>query len=197
MLPGLVSQVADCRLRRSNRIFLHASGSACGVPDSSLSNCHTNCSSGFRRRASRSSLTSAPGVKGEKEKLAGWVARTRPPAEPLSPRGPQPVPRRLQTGPAPLNGPPEPANGVRESWYALFCARGRAVVANRRMLYKVIIFNTLQETPSRYLRLLGGVRTTSSISALEFMELGSFTHANQPVVASLNSSTTLLWKSRV
>jgi|ERR1700674_3352 len=120
MLPGLVSQVADCRLRRSNRIFLHASGSACGVPDSSLSNCHTNCSSGFRRRASRSSLTSAPGVKGEKEKLAGWVARTRPLAEPLSPRGPQPVPRRLQTGPAPLNGPPEPANGVRESWYALF-----------------------------------------------------------------------------
>jgi hypothetical protein len=60
------------------------------------------------------------GVQGEKEKLAGWVARTRPLAEPLSPRGPQPVPRRLQTGPAPLNGPPEPPNAVPGSWYALF-----------------------------------------------------------------------------
>ena len=82
-----------------------------------------SCSSDFRRRA--------PGIprrasqEGEREKLAGWVARTRPLAEPLSPRGPQPVPRRLQTGPAPLNGPPEPRNRVPESWYALFAARGK------------------------------------------------------------------------
>ena len=33
------------------------------------------------------SLRSCPGS----EKKAGWVARTRPLAEPLSPRGPQPV----------------------------------------------------------------------------------------------------------
>src|SRR5437773_1711242 len=33
----------------------------------------------------------------KKRNLAGWVARTRPLAEPLSPRGPQPVLRRLRT----------------------------------------------------------------------------------------------------
>jgi hypothetical protein len=43
---------------------------------------------------------------------AGWEARTRPLAEPLSPRGPQPVPRRLRTCVAPHNGSPEPLGGV-------------------------------------------------------------------------------------
>jgi len=32
----------------------------------------------------------------EEEKLAGWVARTRPLSGPLSPRGPQPVLGRLE-----------------------------------------------------------------------------------------------------
>src|SRR6266849_8032480 len=57
---------------------------------------------------------------GKQEKLAGWVARTRPLAEPLSPRGPQPVLRKLLSLYVSPNGPPEPANGVRGSWYALF-----------------------------------------------------------------------------
>jgi hypothetical protein len=48
----------------------------------------------------------------QKEKLAGWVARTRPLAEPLSPRGPQPVLRRLRTRIARHNGPAEPLDGV-------------------------------------------------------------------------------------
>jgi hypothetical protein len=45
-------------------------------------------------------------------KLAGWVARTRPLAEPLSPRGPQPVLKRLRTCFEGLNGSPEPPGGV-------------------------------------------------------------------------------------
>jgi hypothetical protein len=45
--------------------------------------------------------------------MAGWEARTRPLAEPLSPRGPQPVPQRLRTCIASLNGSPEPQDGVR------------------------------------------------------------------------------------
>jgi hypothetical protein len=48
----------------------------------------------------------------QKMKLAGWVARTRPLAEPLSPRGPQPVPQRLRTCIEGLNGSPEPPGGV-------------------------------------------------------------------------------------
>jgi hypothetical protein len=47
-----------------------------------------------------------------KQKLAGWVARTRPLAEPLSPRGPQPVLRRLRTCMWSLNGSPEPPGTV-------------------------------------------------------------------------------------
>ena len=47
-----------------------------------------------------------------KKKVAGWVARTRPLAEPLSPRGPQPVLRRLRTLIADLNGTGEPLDGV-------------------------------------------------------------------------------------
>src|SRR5689334_15829483 len=43
------------------------------------------------------------------ENLAGWVARTRPLAEPLSPRGPQPVPVTLGSPPVCLNGPREPS----------------------------------------------------------------------------------------
>src|ERR1051325_3951387 len=39
--------------------------------------------------------------------LAGWVARTRPLAGPLSPRGPQPVLSKLRGGFAALNGSPE------------------------------------------------------------------------------------------
>jgi hypothetical protein len=48
----------------------------------------------------------------QKEKLAGWVARTRPLSEPLSPRGPQPVLRRLLTCMGSLNGSGEPPGGV-------------------------------------------------------------------------------------
>jgi hypothetical protein len=51
-------------------------------------------------------------VEGSKTKMAGWVARTRPLAEPLSPRGPQPVPQRLRICTARYNGSPEPLNGV-------------------------------------------------------------------------------------
>ncbi len=43
---------------------------------------------------------------------AGWVARTRPLAEPLSPRGPQPVPRRLRMSMKGLNGSAEPLDRV-------------------------------------------------------------------------------------
>jgi hypothetical protein len=51
--------------------------------------------------------------RGKQEmKLAGWVARTRPLAEPLSPRGPQPVPQRLRTRIEGHNGSPEPPGGV-------------------------------------------------------------------------------------
>jgi hypothetical protein len=45
-------------------------------------------------------------------KKAGWVARTRPLAEPLSPRGPQPVLDKLQTGYEALNGPGDPPAAV-------------------------------------------------------------------------------------
>jgi hypothetical protein len=48
----------------------------------------------------------------QKINLAGWVARTRPLAEPLSPRGPQPVLKRLRTYIEGLNGSPEPPGGV-------------------------------------------------------------------------------------
>jgi hypothetical protein len=44
--------------------------------------------------------------------MAGWVARTRPLAEPLSPRGPQPVLSKLQTRSVRLNGPPGPPTAV-------------------------------------------------------------------------------------
>jgi hypothetical protein len=119
MPPGLVSQVADCRSRRSNHRFLDASASPCGVPVFSLELSHELFFGFSTPRVEEFPDERTWSLRG-REKLAGWVARTRPLAEPLSPRGPQPVPRRLQTGPAPLNGPPEPANGVRESWYALF-----------------------------------------------------------------------------
>ena len=41
-------------------------------------------------------------------KLAGWVARTRPLTEPLSPRGPQPVLTMLENRYGALNGSGEP-----------------------------------------------------------------------------------------
>ncbi len=47
-----------------------------------------------------------------KTKQAGWVARTRPLAEPLSPRGPQPVLKTLRLCIACLNGSAEPLDGV-------------------------------------------------------------------------------------
>jgi hypothetical protein len=46
-------------------------------------------------------------------KKAGWVARTRLLAEPLSPRGPQPVLQTLRMLTGGLNGSPEPRDGVR------------------------------------------------------------------------------------
>jgi len=48
------------------------------------------------------------------KKVAGWVARTRPLAEPLSPRGPQPVLQRLRTLLVRLNGSAEPLERVPE-----------------------------------------------------------------------------------
>lgn len=48
----------------------------------------------------------------EKEAKAGWVARTRRLAEPLSPRGPQPVFLRVRACFVGLNGPPEPHSEV-------------------------------------------------------------------------------------
>ena len=45
-------------------------------------------------------------------------------------------------------------------------------------LSKTIFVNSLQETAFLYLPFLGWVRTISPISALEFMELASFTRDN-------------------
>ena len=45
------------------------------------------------------------------------LARTRPLAEPLSPRGPQPVIDKLREGLVWLNGPSEPKNRVLGLWY--------------------------------------------------------------------------------
>ncbi len=50
--------------------------------------------------------------RGKKKNQAGWVARTRPLAEPLSPRGPQPVLRRLRTCIGSDNGSAEPLDRV-------------------------------------------------------------------------------------
>jgi hypothetical protein len=47
-----------------------------------------------------------------KMKVAGWEARTRLLAEPLSPRGPQPVLQRLRRSVEGLNGSAEPPDGV-------------------------------------------------------------------------------------
>jgi hypothetical protein len=47
------------------------------------------------------------------KRVAGWEARTRLLAEPLSPRGPQPVLQTLRTFIGGLNGSPEPRDGVR------------------------------------------------------------------------------------
>jgi len=51
------------------------------------------------------------------KRVAGWVARTRLLAEPLSPRGPQPVLRSLRVACGALNGPLEPLGRVPQSWY--------------------------------------------------------------------------------
>lgn len=56
-------------------------------------------------------------ITGTGLRMAGWVARTRLLAEPLSPRGPQPVLRSLRVGCEWLNGPLEPLGGVPWSWY--------------------------------------------------------------------------------
>jgi hypothetical protein len=48
-------------------------------------------------------------------RVAGWVARTRPLSEPLSPRGPQPVLSKLRGGFASDNGSAEPEYRVRAS----------------------------------------------------------------------------------
>jgi hypothetical protein len=48
-------------------------------------------------------------------------------------------------------------------------------MAGQHLLYNVLLFNILRVTPFPYLSLLGRIRTTSPISALEFMELMSFT----------------------
>jgi hypothetical protein len=60
-------------------------------------------------------------------------------------------------------------------------------VANTLVIYNMLSFNILQESFSLYPPLLGGVRTTSPIPTLEFMELGSFAFDNSPAVTSLNS----------
>ncbi len=49
---------------------------------------------------------------GRSGKKAGWVARTRPLAEPLSPRGPQPVLQTLRGFFERLNGSREPQDRV-------------------------------------------------------------------------------------
>ena len=49
--------------------------------------------------------------------MAGWVARTRPLAEPLSPRGPQPTEAILEAIERLLNGPMAPKKAVPGSWY--------------------------------------------------------------------------------
>ena len=56
-------------------------------------------------------------IAGASLRMAGWVARTRLLAEPLSPRGPQPVLRSLRVECEWLNGPLEPLGGVPWSWY--------------------------------------------------------------------------------
>jgi hypothetical protein len=56
-------------------------------------------------------------IAGAGLRMAGWVARTRLLAEPLSPRGPQPVLRSLRVACEALNGPLEPLGRVPQSWY--------------------------------------------------------------------------------
>jgi hypothetical protein len=56
----------------------------------------------------------------KQRRLAGWVARTRPLAEPLSPRGPQPVLSKLQSPIVRLNGstgPPTAVPGTHQQQY--------------------------------------------------------------------------------
>ena len=68
----------------------------------------------FTAASSRGQFQTSP-CRGKKEgrPLAGWVARIRPLAEPLSPRGAQPVRLRLAGRPGALNGPREPIRGYR------------------------------------------------------------------------------------
>jgi len=68
-----------------------------------------------------SSETATPGKcpapSERSQNLAGWVSRTRPLAEPLSPRGPQPVVSKLRERRVRLNGPQEPKIEVLGFWY--------------------------------------------------------------------------------
>jgi hypothetical protein len=129
-----------------------------------------NCSLDFRRHAQ---VFFDARQEGEREKLAGWVARTRPLAEPLSPRGPQPVLRSLRCDPEALNGPPEPRNGVPESWYALFTPRAE-LARQTFSCYITYLFSMFyRKHPVGVHAFLEGFRTTSSSSASQFMELGS------------------------
>jgi hypothetical protein len=61
------------------------------------------------RRQKKATPGSGPASPREGSKI--WrvgIARTRPLAGPLSPRGPQPVVSKLRDSRAKLNGPPEP-----------------------------------------------------------------------------------------
>src|SRR3989442_5545758 len=68
----------------------------------------------FTAASSRGQFQTSP-CRGKKEgrPLAGWVARIRPLAEPLSPRGAQPVRLGLAGRPGALNGPRGPIRGNR------------------------------------------------------------------------------------
>ena len=63
---------------------------------------------------------------------AGWVARTRPLSEPLSPRGPQPVLSTLRGCFVPPNGTLEPKLGYR----GLSTTPHRQIVENAQLTYE-------------------------------------------------------------
>src|ERR1700722_18102004 len=95
---------------RNNKCRLHAGGPSLRIPsfriDRSSGGAWERPFLGIRRP-----------LQETENSVAGWVARTRLLAEPLSPRGPQPVLRSLRAACGALNGPVEPLGGVPWSWY--------------------------------------------------------------------------------
>ena len=69
--------------------------------------------------------------------LAGWVARTRPLARPLSPRGPQPVGIQNAVSAQFAQWSDSPKIQVRGSWY--YCPTRKNIVKSHVCLWKIAI----------------------------------------------------------